>query len=132
MGSIFSKIIAGTVPSFKIYEDEHCYAFLDIRPIHGGHTLVVPKLEVDHFTEVPEPYYSAVFRAAQKIGLAIREVTGAPRVGGAVVGFEVPHFHYHLVPLWGPSDLNFSHAKAASPGELKKMQESILAVLNRT
>lgn len=129
MATLFTKIIRGELPSFKVYEDEHCFAFLDIRPIHGGHTLVVPKTEADHFTDLPEPYYSAVFKAAKKIALAIRQVSGAPRVGSAIVGFEVPHFHVHLVPLWNPTDLNFSHAKAASPAELKAMQDAILKAM---
>jgi histidine triad (HIT) family protein len=129
MASIFSKIILGEIPSFKIYEDEYVYAFLDIRPIHLGHTLVVPKLEVDHFFDVPEPHYSAVFQAAKKIGLAIQEVTGCPRVGATILGFEVPHAHYHLVPMWGPSDLSFSLAKPRTESEMKDVQQEIVAAL---
>jgi histidine triad (HIT) family protein len=129
MASIFSKIIRGEIPSFKIYEDEYVFAFLDIRPIHLGHTLVVPKLEVDHFFDVPEPHYSAVFQAAKKIGLAIQEVTGCPRVGTTILGFEVPHAHYHLVPMWGPSDLSFSLAKPRSSDEMKDVQQKIVAAL---
>lgn len=131
MPTLFTKILSGTLPSYKVYEDEHCAAFLDIRPIHSGHTLVVPRFEADHFTEVPEPYYSAVFQAAKRIGKALLEATGAPRVGTAVVGFEVPHFHYHLVPIWSPTDLNFSHAKEAKPEELAAMQAKIKEALSR-
>jgi histidine triad (HIT) family protein len=129
MAGLFSKIIKGEIPSFKIYEDEHVFAFLDIRPIHLGHTLVVPKVEVDHFFDVPEPYYSAVFQAAKRIGLAIQEVTGCPRVGTTILGFEVPHAHYHVVPLWGPADLSFSLAKARSPEEMKDIQAKIVQAL---
>lgn len=129
MASVFSRIIKGEIPSYKVYEDEHCFAFLDIRPIHAGHTLIVPKVEVDHFTEVPEPHYSAVFRAAKVLGKAIQKVTGCPRVGTTVLGFEVPHFHYHLVPMWSPSDLNFHHAKSASPEELADMQKRLVQAL---
>lgn len=131
MASIFTKIIQGEIPSFKIYEDEHCFAFLDIRPIHLGHTLVVPKIEVDHFFDVPEPHYSAVFQAAKKIGLAIQEVTGCPRVGTTILGFEVPHAHYHLVPMWSPSDLSFSLAKPRSQEEMKDVQKKIVQALSK-
>jgi histidine triad (HIT) family protein len=129
MATLFTKIIRGELPSYKVYEDEDCFAFLDIRPIRGGHTLIVPRQETDHFTEVPEPAYSAVFKAAQPLGEAIRKATGAPRVGLAVVGFEVPHFHLHLVPIWTPSDLNFQLAKSADAPDLQEMQERIKKAL---
>lgn len=129
MPTLFSKIIRGEIPSFKVYENEHVYAFLDINPVNSGHTLIVPKIEVDHFLDVPEPHYSAVFQAAKVIGRALQEVTGCPRVGTAVVGFEVPHFHYHLVPLWSLRDLDFSRGKKASPEELKAMQGRIVTAL---
>lgn len=129
MASIFTKIIAGEIPSYKVFENEHVYAFLDIQPIHLGHTLVVPKLEVDHFTEVPEPYFTEVQRASQKIARAIRHVTGSPRIGTAVQGFEVPHYHVHLIPLWGPRDLDFTLGKKRTPEEMKRMHEAIVARL---
>lgn len=129
MASIFTKIIAGEIPSYKVYEDERVLAFLDIRPIHPGHTLVVPKKEVDHFHDLEEPEYSAVMAAAQKISKAIQKVTGAPRVGAAVIGFEVPHAHYHLVPLWGPKDLNFQYAKELPKEQMKEMQERLVRAL---
>lgn len=129
MATLFTKIIRGEIPSFKIYENEHVFAFLDINPVNAGHTLIVPKVEVDHFLDCPEPHYSAVFAAAKVIGQALQRVTGCPRVGSAIVGFEVPHFHYHLVPLWSLRDLDFSRGKKAAPEELKAIQEKILAAL---
>jgi histidine triad (HIT) family protein len=129
MASVFSKIIAGEIPSYKVFENEHVLAFLDIQPIHLGHVLVVPKTEVDHFYDVPEPYFSAVHQASQKIAQAIRRVTGAPRVGTAVQGFEVPHFHLHLIPLWSPRDLDFTLGKKRSDEDMKKMHAELRAQL---
>ena len=96
--TIFSRIINGEIPCYKIYEDEYSFAFLDVSPIQPGHTLVVPKIEVDYFADVPEPYYSAVFQTAKKISPAITKAMNKKRVLLSVVGFEVPHFHLHLIP----------------------------------
>lgn len=85
MASIFTKIINGEIPSFKIYEDEYVFAFLDIYPVQPGHTLIVPKVEVDYFVDVPEPYYSAVFQAAKKIAPALQQATDCQRVCTTVV-----------------------------------------------
>lgn len=125
MASIFSKIIRGEIPSYKIYEDEHVYAFLDIRPIHLGHTLVVPKIEVDHFFDCPEPHYTKLQLVAQKIARALKEATGAPRIGTAVQGFEVPHFHLHLIPLWSPRDLDFTLGHSRSEEDMKAIQADV-------
>lgn len=130
MASVFSKIIRGEIPSYKVYEDEHVFAFLDINPIHAGHTLVVPKTEIDYFLDVPEPYYSAVFRAAKKIGRAVHEATGCKRVGTVILGFDVPHFHYHLVPMWGHGDLDFRKSKQVPAAEMKAIQEAIVSRLS--
>ncbi|RZA06996.1 MAG: HIT family protein [Proteobacteria bacterium] len=129
MASVFTKIIAGEIPSLKIFEDEHVLAILDIQPIHLGHVIIFPKKEIDHFTDVPEPYFSSVHLASQKIGKAIRKVTGAPRVGTAVQGFEVPHFHLHLIPLWSPRDLDFTLGKKRSEAEMKKMHAELSAAM---
>lgn len=127
MATIFTKIIRGEIPSFKIFEDEHTYAFLDIRPIQLGHSLIVPKQEIDHMLDLEEPFYSAVFRNAKPIGQAIQRATNCERIGTAVVGFEVPHFHYHVVPMYSAADLDFSRAKDATQAELAEMQKKILA-----
>lgn len=125
--SIFMKIIAGELPSYKIYEDEFTYAFLSIDPIRPGHTLIVPKRDVDHFFDVTDPHYTQVFTNARVLGRAIKEATGCQRVGMAVQGFEVNHFHLHLIPLESPADFDFKKAKRASSEELAESQKKILA-----
>ena len=129
MSTIFSRIIAGEIPSFKIYEDEYVYVFLDIFPQQTGHTLIVPKIEVDHFSDVPEPYYSAIFQVAKKISKALKAATNCNRVCTIFMGYEVPHCHYQLVPTNSPADMNFSEKPQADMGELKKMQERILGFI---
>jgi len=128
MSSIFTKIINWEIPSFKIYEDEYTFAFLDIYPVKAGHTLIVPKTEVDYFVDVPEPYYSAVFATAKKIAPAIQQATACKRVSTVVMWFDVPHFHYHLIPTDSVEDIRQS-GKEASQEELQQMQEAILQYL---
>ena len=129
MASLFTKIIRGEIPSYKIYEDEYTYAFLDINPINLGHTLIVPKVEHDHFLDVPEPHYSAVFKAAVPIGCAVMKATGCKRIGSVVLGFDVPHFHYHLLPLWDSSDISFRKAKPREGHEMESIQKLIVGHL---
>lgn len=129
MSSIFSKIIRGDIPSFKIFEDDLTYAFLDIQPIHPGHTLIVPKIEIDYFIDVPEPHYSAVFQNAKNIARAIQAATDCKRVGTIILGWDVPHFHYHLIPMSGHGDLDFRKAKKISNAAMVEMQQKILAEL---
>lgn len=129
MATLFEKIINGEIPCFKLYEDDLTFAFLTRDAIRPGHSLIVPKVAVDHFSEVPEPYYTAVFTTAKKLSRAIQEATGCRRVGTAIVGFEVPHFHYHLVPMDGIKDLDFSRARVLDPDENASMQEKILEAL---
>jgi len=130
MSSIFTKIINGEIPSYKIFEDEYTFVFLDINPIQVGHALVVPKIEVDYFIDVPEPYYTAVFRTAKVVSKAIQEATNCTRVGTIIAGFDVAHFHYHLIPLHDMSDFNFSKAKARTEDEMLEMQEKIKSFLS--
>lgn len=106
------------------------YAFLDIFPQAPGHTLIVPKIEIDHFADVPEPYYSAIFQAAKKLSPAIQKATGCTRVCTLFVGYEIPHCHYHLVPTNTLSDVNFSGKPQADMQELQQMQEKILSELH--
>lgn len=129
MASIFTRIIQGELPAFKILENEHILAILTLDPIQPGHTIIFPKKEIDHFFDVPEPQYSAVQLAAQTIAKAIRTATGCRRVGVAVQGFEVQHYHLHLIPMWGPEDFDFRKAKRLPPEEMKAMQEKIVAKL---
>jgi histidine triad (HIT) family protein len=129
MSTIFKKIIDGDIPSYKIYENEHTFAFLDISPVQLGHTLVVPKVEIDYFLDVPEPYYSAVFTTAKLVAKAIHRATTCQRVGTIILGFDVPHFHYHLIPMFTPDDLDLRKAKSRSEQEMKKIQQDIIKFL---
>ncbi len=129
MPTLFSRIIAGDIPSYRIYEDEYIYAFLDITPQRLGHTLIVPKIERDHFSEVPEPYYSAIFQVAKKLSPAIQQATDCQRICTMFMGYEVPHCHYHLIPTDSMADLDHANARKAEPLELQKMQEKILGFI---
>lgn len=129
MASVFTRIIRGELPSYKIFENELVLAFLTIDPIRAGHTLIVPKAEIDHFMDLDDPHYQAVFAAAKPIARAIRSATGCARVGMAVQGFEVPHFHLHLMPLWGVEDFDFRKAKKLPEAEMKAVQEKIVGRL---
>ncbi len=128
--TIFSKIIAGEIPSYKIAENEKFYAFLDIFPLRQGHVLVVPKKEVDNLFDLPEEYLREMLLFAQPIAKAIEKSFDCNRCGITVIGLEVPHAHLHLVPINSANDLNFTQAKPqASPGDLKNVQEKIVAQL---
>jgi len=129
MSTIFTKIINGEIPSYKIFEDELTYAFLDINPINIGHTLIIPKIETDYFLDVEEPYYSQVFKNAKLIGKAIHESTNCKRVGTIIAGWDVPHFHYHLIPMFGVEDLDFKKGKRRTEEEMKSIQEKIINLL---
>lgn len=111
MSSLFTKIVKGEIPSYKIAEDEHYYAFLDINPLAKGHTLVIPKQEVDYIFDVDDQKLGDLFVFAKKVALAIDEVIDCKRVGIAVLGLEVPHAHVHLVPINGIYDIDFSKPK---------------------
>lgn len=128
--TIFSKIIAGQIPSYKIAENERFFAFLDIFPLREGHTLVVPKLEVDKFFDMPDDYLSAMLVFAKPIAHAIERAFDCNRCGLSVVGLEVPHAHLHLVPIDSVGDLNFTAGKMKlTPEQLKAAQERILKKL---
>ncbi|MDR1414304.1 MAG: HIT family protein [Odoribacteraceae bacterium] len=111
MATIFSKIIRGEIPSHLIAEDENFYAFLDISPLHQGHTLVVPKREIDYLFDLENDELAAILPFAKKIARAIEKTIPCLRVGIAVIGLEIPHAHLHLVPLQGNNDLDFSRPK---------------------
>jgi histidine triad (HIT) family protein len=128
--TIFSKIIAGDIPAYKIAEDRRFFAFLDIFPLVEGHVLVVPKIEVDKFFDVPDDYLGRMLLFAKPIAKAIEKAFPCNRCGLAVIGLEVPHAHLHLVPINGINDLNFTRGKLKlSPDQLKAAQEKILANL---
>ncbi len=128
--TIFSKIIAGEIPAYRIAEDAHFFAFLDIFPLVRGHVLVVPKKEVDNLFDLPEAYLSALLVFAQPIAKAIESGFPCNRCGISVVGLEVPHAHLHLIPINSADDLNFTRPKLKlSQEELKEVQEIILQAL---
>ena len=130
MASIFSKIISGEIPSFKIAEDEHFIAFLDSSPIVKGHVLVVPKCEVDKLFEAEDVYLTSILLFAKPIAKAIEMSMQCKRCGISVIGLEVPHAHMHLVPINTADDLNFTRPKLSlSTSELKEIREAILRQL---
>lgn len=125
--TLFSKIIAGEIPSYSIAENEYFFAFLDIFPLVKGHVLVVPKTETDHFFDMPEPYLSGILAFARPIAKAIEKAFPCNRCGMSVVGLEVPHAHLHLIPINSADDLNFNRSKLTlSADELKQVQQMIL------
>ena len=130
MSSIFSKIIAGEIPSYKIAENEMFYAFLDVFPLVEGHTLVVPKKETDRLFDLSQEELSAILNFSQPIAKAIEEAFPCQRCGISVVGLEVPHAHVHLVPIQSADDLNFTRPKLKpTSDELKSAQNKILQYL---
>lgn len=125
--TIFSKIIAGKIPCYKIAEDEKFFAFLDINPLVEGHTLVIPKPEIDNFFDMPDDYLEAFLLFAKPIAKAIEKSFDCNRCGISVVGLEVPHAHMHLIPINKADDLNFTRRKLnPSQEELKAAQQKIL------
>ncbi len=128
--TIFSKIIAGQIPSYKIAEDEQFFAFLDIFPLVEGHVLVIPKHETDRFFDLSDEYLSDMLLFAKPIAKAIEKAFPCNRCGISVVGLEVPHAHMHLVPINSADDLNFTRGKLQlSPEQLQESQQRILAAL---
>lgn len=121
MASIFSKIISGEIPSYKIAEDERCFAFLDIRPVAYGHSLVIPKEEVDYYFDLDDEYLADLNAFAKKVAKALKEVVPCERIGVMIAGLEVPHAHIHLIPMNSISDLSFTNPRPAISKE--EMQE---------
>jgi len=113
MASIFSKIISGEIPCHKVAESEVYFAFLDIRPLREGHTLVVPKKEVDRLFDLDDHTYAGLFSFTKRVAAGIKKAYPCDRVGMAVIGLEVPHAHIHLVPIDKMSDMDFTNPKVA-------------------
>jgi histidine triad (HIT) family protein len=129
--TLFTKIIAGEIPSYKIAENERFFAFLDIFPLREGHTLVVPKLEVDRFFDMPDEYLAGLMLFAKPIAHAIERSFNCNRCGLSVVGLEVPHAHLHLIPIDHADDLNFTRPKLKlTPDQLRSAQDKILRHLH--
>ncbi len=128
--SIFTKIISGEIPSYRIREDERFLAFLDVFPLRDGHVLVVPKIEVDRFFDLPADHLSSLLLFAHPIAKAIERSFNCNRCGISVIGLEVPHAHLHLVPINNANDLNFTQPKMKfTEDEMKATQAKILAAL---
>lgn len=126
MSSIFTKIVKGEIPSYKVAEDENFYAFLDIFPVTKGHTLVIPKKEVDYLFDLDDELYSGLQLFAKKVAAGIKKAIPCEKVGVLVLGLEVPHAHIHLAPLQNEADLlNFSNKKKFTSEELAKTAKII-------
>ena len=125
MASIFTRIIRGEIPCHKVGEDERFLAFLDINPLREGHTLVVPKVEVDRFFDLPADVLAGIMPFAQEVAARIQRVVPCDRVGVAVIGLEVPHAHVHLIPIDAMSDMDFARPK------LKLSQEQLAGIAER-
>ena len=127
MPSIFSRIVAGEIPCHKIAEDDRFLAFLDIMPLAEGHTLVIPKLEVDRYFDLPDDILRDINVFARDVALKLERAIPCERVGVAIIGLEVPHAHVHLIPLNGVADINFERPKLQfSQDELAATAEKIL------
>ncbi len=133
MASIFTKIIKGDIPSYKVAEDENYYAFLDINPLAKGHALVVPKKEVDYIFDLDEETYEGLFRFTRKVSNAIEQCISCKRLGMVVYGLDVPHVHVHLIPLQGTgNEINFSNPKVKlTNDEFSEIANNILEAFNK-
>lgn len=126
MASIFSRIVAGEIPCYKVAEDDKYFAFLDINPMVKGHTLVIPKREVDYIFDLEDDELAGLHLFAKKIAVALKEAFPCQRIGMAVLGMEVPHTHIHLIPLQKESDMLFCNPKLSfTPEEFAQIAEAI-------
>jgi len=126
MASIFTRIVNGEIPCFRVAEDDNYIAFLDVRPLKAGHTLVVPKKEVDYIFDMDQEALAGMMLFAQKVAKAMKEVIECKRIGVAVIGLEVPHAHIHLIPLTREGDMLFTNPRVAlSPEENEKLSKEI-------
>ncbi len=132
MASIFSKIASGGIPSYKVAESSDFYAFLDINPLAEGHTLVIPKKEVDYIFDLDRETYAGLWEFASKVACALKSAIPCKRVGVAVLGMEVPHTHIHLVPLQTEGDLDFKkEKKSLTPERFSQIAASIATEFNK-
>lgn len=127
MATIFSKIVNGEIPAYKVAEDENYLAFLDIFPVAKGHTLVIPKKEVDYLFDLEDDLYAGLQMFAKKVATGLKKAIPCKKVGVLVLGLEVPHAHIHLIPMQNEADiLNFSKKLKLSPKEFQNIKELIL------
>jgi histidine triad (HIT) family protein len=130
MASVFSKIVAGEIPCYKIAETDNCLAFLDVFPLTKGHTLVIPKKEIDYIFDIDDALFTELQLFSKKVSTAVRKAIPCQRIGVAVIGLEVPHAHIHLIPLNKVSDIDFSRPKLKlTPDEMKQIQQEIVSCL---
>lgn len=127
--SIFTKIVNGDIPAYKIAEDDRYLAFLDVFPTTKGHTLVIPKQQIDYIFDLDDDLYLGLMAFAKKVAAAVEKAVPCKRVGVAVVGLEVPHAHVHLIPLNSMNDMNFANKQKFSKEEFEEVQKKIQAEL---
>ena len=132
MATIFSKIVNGEIPAYKVAENDEFLAFLDINPLQRGHTLVIPKIETDYIFDLEPKLQGGLWVFASEVAKGIRKVVPCLRIGVTVIGLEVPHAHIHLIPLTGMHDMDFRRPKLKlSPEEFAKLASDILGAINR-
>ena len=127
MASIFSKIVAGEIPCYKVAETENCFAFLDINPVQKGHVLCIPKKEVDYLFDLDEQLYGELTLFARRIAKSIKKVCPCKKVAVAVLGLEVPHAHIHLIPIQSEGDMNFRNHQKLTDEEFKQLAADLAA-----
>lgn len=126
MASIFTRIIKGEIPCYKVAENEKFFAFLDIRPLAAGHTLIVPKQEIDYIFDIDDATLAEMMIYAKRIAVAMKEVIDCKRIGVAVLGLEVPHAHIHLVPMKSEGDITFTNPRVSlTDDEFKRLAKAI-------
>ncbi len=130
MSSIFTKIITGEIPCYKVAEDDNFFAFLDINPNAKGHTLVVPKKEVNKLFDLEEDTYNGLMHFSRRVAIALEKAVPCKRVGVSVIGLEVPHVHVHLIPLNSMNDIDFKHKVSLKPTEFEEIATAISSHLN--
>jgi histidine triad (HIT) family protein len=130
MASIFTKIISGEIPSYKVAETEDFYAFLDINPNSKGHTLCVPKKEVNKIFDLDEATYTALMLFSRRVALALEKAVSCERIGMSVIGLEVPHVHVHLIPLHTMENARFTHKEKLTPEEFEAIAAKIASFLD--
>ncbi len=132
MASIFSKIISGEIPCYKVAENEKCLAFLDIRPVVFGHTLVIPKIEIDYYFDLEDTYLSELNLFAKKVAKVLNKEMDCKRIGVMIAGLEVPHAHIHLIPINAISDLSFTKERPVfTAGEMSRLADRLAQSFQR-
>lgn len=130
MATLFTKIISGEIPSYKVAETDDFYAFLDINPNSKGHTLCIPKKEVDKIFDLDETTYMALMKFSRRVALALEKAVPCERIGMSVIGLEVPHAHVHLIPLHTMENARFTHKEKLTPEEFEVMATKIASLLD--